>query len=1324
MSVGSVFMEIIPKIMGMSETLARDAVGPAGAAGDVAGKDFSTNFARTISAGAANTTAAMESQLRAATAAVESSSVAISAARDKEMAAADRVRIAEAKLTEARARGAADSSGVVAAEARLDAAKRSEATASERVALAEANEGRAKQELIAKNDALAASQARVGKAAEESAVKSDASIAASGKSVMGMATQFAKFAGVAELAIGVDAIHQAGNYQQALTKLATTAGESTGNLKMVGDGLLAMSGEVGVSAQDLAKAAYVVESGGFHGAEALLVMKSAAQGAKQENADLAHVTDAVTTALHDYNLPASDAAKVTSQLVTATSHGKTNFDELTGAMHSLTPIAAGAGISLAEATGSLAAMTASGETAQQSADNLGHSIMSLSRPTQPMINELSQLGINAIDLSHNMGKRGLAGTLQDVAEAIATKMGPNGTILLDAMSQNKIAAEDATIAYNALSPKVQEYAKQVLNGAISAKEFRKQSSGLDVESQKQAMQWATLHDKAVGFSSALRSASNQNQNFTEAMARATGTSDGMRVALQLTGEHAESASAGIKDIATSTAQADGNIKGWAEVQDNFNQKISEVVNGLKSWVIELGQKLLPKATEFVVWLKDAGKWIGDHKTLVQDTAIAVGLLAAGYVVYKAAVGFSDAIKALSAAQWGLNAAMNANPIGVVVVALTALVAGVLYAYNHSQTFHKFWDEAWAKASASVSTAWSVIKPVFEGIQAVTLAVFHSVQTVVTDTWKSVSDSATKFLAPLVLFVQSHWEEIRLVTRFVWAAIKGEFDIIWGLIKGVFDVVLPLIVGILKITWEEIKTYVQVSWDIITGILKIAWDLITTGLKLFRDVFIGVVSLFLDLVTGNWSKAWLDIQLYVLRIWDDISSGVGKIAHDFAGTIVKTFTDLGTGLGRIWSAIWDTAKSTFIGGINGVLDVVNGFLHAINSIAGAVGMTLNLNVDHVGGGGGGGGSAPGMGLAMPAMARGGTIGDGFTTSGPQVIVGEGNPAHPEFVIPTDPAYRTRARELFATLGGNLGMPGLAGGGIIGDIVGGITGAASSAWSGIKDVAGAAEHIAREGLAKLLEAAWPVLPTNDTLAALIPGGLNHVRDAAVKFIEAKDAASKAAATAASASSGGNIGGTIPVGERLALIDAALAADAIPKADWAQWEAGMNTLIERESGWNPGVFNTTDINALAGTPSGGLAQVIGPTFAAYRNPSLPNNLLDQTANIAASINYIVSRYSGIGNVQQANANLPPLGYDDGGWMMPKTGGFNHSDKPEPVFSSAQWEVLRANLTTINRDGGVGNTANGGGKDWTINVYSQPGQSGEQIAHEVKRVMLFEMR
>lgn len=144
------------------------------------------------------------------------------------------------------------------------------------------------------------------------------------------------------------------------------------------------------------------------------------------------------------------------------------------------------------------------------------------------------------------------------------------------------------------------------------------------------------------------------------------------------------------------------------------------------------------------------------------------------------------------------------------------------------------------------------------------------------------------------------------------------------------------------------------------------------------------------------------------------------------------------------------------------------------------------------------------------------------------------------------------------------------------------------------------------------------------------------------------------AALASARSAIGGTIPEGERRAIIEKAMEVTNTPPPSTREaWLAGMNTLIERESGWNAGARNDWDSNAAAGNNSVGLAQVIPTTFEANKAPGY-DNIYGAVDNVAASINYIKGRYGSIENVQQANANMPPKGYADGtnnartGWNL----------------------------------------------------------------------------
>jgi tape measure domain-containing protein len=130
-------------------------------------------------------------------------------------------------------------------------------------------------------------------------------------------------------------------------------------------------------------------------------------------------------------------------------------------------------------------------------------------------------------------------------------------------------------------------------------------------------------------------------------------------------------------------------------------------------------------------------------------------------------------------------------------------------------------------------------------------------------------------------------------------------------------------------------------------------------------------------------------------------------------------------------------------------------------------------------------------------------------------------------------------------------------------------------------------------------------------------------------------------------------------------------------SSWTAGLNTLIQRESGGNPNSINNWDSNAKAGDPSRGLMQTIGATFKHYHQAGTSNNIFDPVANIAAGINYIKARYGDISRVQQANPHLPPKGYRDGGWLNPGDTGVSEPDlrKPEAILTNDQW----ANVGTL---------------------------------------------
>ncbi|MEU1075790.1 MULTISPECIES: LysM peptidoglycan-binding domain-containing protein [unclassified Streptomyces] len=77
------------------------------------------------------------------------------------------------------------------------------------------------------------------------------------------------------------------------------------------------------------------------------------------------------------------------------------------------------------------------------------------------------------------------------------------------------------------------------------------------------------------------------------------------------------------------------------------------------------------------------------------------------------------------------------------------------------------------------------------------------------------------------------------------------------------------------------------------------------------------------------------------------------------------------------------------------------------------------------------------------------------------------------------------------------------------------------------------------------------------------------------------------------------------------------------------GIYRNVMRESSGNPFAINNWDSNAVAGTPSKGLLQVIDPTFQAFHVPGTSTDSYDPVANIVAACNYAAKTYGSIDNV-----------------------------------------------------------------------------------------------
>lgn len=124
---------------------------------------------------------------------------------------------------------------------------------------------------------------------------------------------------------------------------------------------------------------------------------------------------------------------------------------------------------------------------------------------------------------------------------------------------------------------------------------------------------------------------------------------------------------------------------------------------------QLMTALLPAINQLVAILISATSYLSEHDTVAKVVVATLGLLAGLLGAVAVATRLWSAATAIAtAAQWLWNTAMAANPIGLVVIAIAALTAGIILAYKNSETFRDIVDTVWRTLRTTVMNAVNAI----------------------------------------------------------------------------------------------------------------------------------------------------------------------------------------------------------------------------------------------------------------------------------------------------------------------------------------------------------------------------------------------------------------------------------------------------------------------------------------------------------------------------------------------------------------------------------------------------------------------------------------
>ena len=664
----------------------------------------------------------------------------------------------------------------------------------------------------------------------------------------------------------------------------------------------------------------------------------------------------------------------------------------------------------------------------------------------------------------------------------------------------------------------------------------------------------------------------------------------------------------------------------------------------------------------------------------------------------------------------------------------------------------------------VEPVWTVIKTVIVAAIAIILTVFDGLkwafdntlgpvfqwfyESIVKPVWDGVTQVINGFL---------NWWNTTFAPAMSTAVTNFGNVFRWlyeNIVKPVWDWITQVINGFLN-WWSGTFTPLfnaaaQVLGNIFRwlyeNVIRPVWDGIQTTIRIFSDWFRDVLAPIIKNVVDGISSVFRWLHENVIRpVWDGIGSVIRRV---WEGTIKPVFDALSDWItNRVPAAFnqgvnaikqfWDNLVNVVKQPVRWVLDVVvnQGFIRHFNNLAGTFGINK-----------------------LPEVSLAGWATGGYTGRGRKYDVA-GVVHRDEFVIrkesrqrferenpgvldylnktgtlPTAPVARPSAgtaaayaQPLSVSTGG---FPGYDLGGMVSAFVGGAQKAVSDT---INTVSAAISAGASFVIDKAISPARGIL---DGIGGLFPGWAgdlmrgagNHLLDGARDWIVDKlkgknqDGTDVGSATPVAASNGG-------VMRWRDTVIQALGIAGLPQ-DGAYINAWLSQ-IQSESNGDPNVTQNgyVDVNTLSGDLAMGLVQVIGATFAAFRDPSLPNNRLDPLSNLVAGMRYAKARYgySGMlgvighghgyadggrvaGNPAWAKAFAsPPKLYDAGGLLTQGVQLIDHRrSTPDYVLTDSQWRAMYniANHTaTSNTTGG-------------IHIGSVNGLSAEDVAYEISKL------
>ena len=417
------------------------------------------------------------------------------------------------------------------------------------------------------------------------------------------------------------------------------------------------------------------------------------------------------------------------------------------------------------------------------------------------------------------------------------------------------------------------------------------------------------------------------------------------------------------DLQQSIIDSGGAAQQMADTQlDNLQGQLTILKSALEGLAISFGELLMPAIKMIVGWVQKFVDWLNGMDEGTKKVVTTIALLAAalgpvliviGKVV--SAVGtimtivpkVAGVINTVKTAFAALNTTMLANPIFLIIAAITALVAAFIYLWNTNEDFRQFWINLWENVKEVAIAVWEAIKNFFaaawEAISSTAQAVWNGIKDFFSGLWEGIKTIFSTVVEVIKTIITTYFNIYKTIITTVLNAIKTVFTTVWNGIKTVVTTVMTAIQTFITTAWNAIKNTVTTVLNAIKTVITTVWNAIKSAVTTVVNAIKNVISTVWNGIKNTVSTVVNGIKNTVSTVFNNIKSSISGTMGNIVSVIKNGFNNAISFITSLPSKALQWGKDMIMGIVNGIKSCIGAVGDAVSSVANKIKSFLHFSV---------------------------------------------------------------------------------------------------------------------------------------------------------------------------------------------------------------------------------------------------------------------------------------------------------------------------------------------------------------------------------------------